>query len=253
MCNGNSTSVTVIIFYSLINGIVLVAGAIVGVFFRFSRKTIAAITAFGSGVLMCALSFGLMEEAFYHGGFGAVIIGFLVGGLLFIGGSSFVYRYGGRSHRRHVHHKASRRNISGSMIVLGSVLDGIPESVALGVGFSLSPRVGLMMLIAIILSNFPESIAATAGLKKEGFRTMTMIGIWVIVGAAVMATTLLSYVFLSGLPLSSVGVLEAFAAGAILAMLADNMMPEAYHGGGFMAGFFTVLGFLVAFIVSHIS
>ncbi len=244
---------TTIILYSVINGAVLVLGAVVGVLFHFSRKTIAAVMAFGSGVLVCALSFGLMEEAFYHGGFDAVMIGFLLGGLLFIGGNYFIHRYGGRMHRRHSRHHVSRNNADGSLIVLGATLDGIPESIAMGIALALSPGVGLMMLVAVALSNFPEAVASITGLRKERFRSATIIGIWVIVGVATATTTLVSYMFLGALHPNNVGILEAFAAGAILAMLADSMMPEAYDDGGFMAGFFTVLGFLVTFIVSHIG
>ena len=242
---------TTVLLYGFLSGFSLVVGALMGVLFRFSRTTIAAIMAFGSGVLVCALSFGLMEEAFQHGGFDAVIIGFLLGGLLFIGGNWVIHRVGGRTHRRHAK-KRSSRDTDGLAIVLGAALDGIPESIAMGIALALSPSVGLMM-VAVMLSNFPEAVASITGLRKEGFRPATIIGIWTIVGAIVATTVVMSFLFLGGLDSNHVGILEAFAAGAILAMLADNMMPEAYEDGGFMVGFLTVVGFLVTFVVSHVS
>ncbi len=88
------------IIYSFLAGFSLILGVIIGMVFKISQRVIAAIMAFGSGVLICALTFGLMEEAFKHGGFDAIVIGFLVGGVVFIGGDFLVHRYGGRNYKK---------------------------------------------------------------------------------------------------------------------------------------------------------
>ena len=239
-----------IVIYGGLTGFALVFGAMIGIIFRMSQRMIARFMAFGSGVLICALTFGLMEEAFNHGGFDAVIIGFLAGGLAFIGGDYILHRSGGRHHKHKPVFKI-KGSANGAAITLGAILDGLPESIALGIALFAGQGKGLLMLVAIVLSNFPEGIASITGLKKEGFSNKKIILIWLAVGMAVALVSIGSFVFLHNLNLNTIGILESFAAGAILAMLADTMMPEAYEDGGFSIGILTVLGFLVAFIISR--
>lgn len=240
-----------IIIFAVINGSSVILGAIIGVFRNLKQKTIAAFMAFGSGVLICALTFGLMEEAFGHGGFDAVIIGFLFGGLLFIGGDYLIHLFGGRKHRQHQLSKHPGDS-SSLMIVLGSALDGIPESIALGIALFSNREIGLMLITAIFISNFPESISSAGGLRKEGFSRRQILLMWISVGVLMALATFLSFLFLHNLNPNTIGILEALAAGAILAMLADSMMPEAYKEGGYAIGTLTIFGFLVAFIMSHL-
>ena len=229
----------------------MILGVIIGTTLKISQKIIAAIMAFGSGVLICALTFGLMEEAFKHGGFDAIIIGFLSGGLVFISGDFLIHRLGGRNHKRKAHFKSTRET-NGQAIVLGSLLDGVPESIALGVALLSKNGIGLLMLVAIFLSNLPESLSSIDDLQKEGFSKRRIYLSWSIVSTCVASSVVLSFLFLEKLDLNALGIIEAFASGAILAMLADSMMPEAYEDGGFLIGFLTMLGFLTAFILSKI-
>jgi ZIP family zinc transporter len=229
----------------------LILGVIIGTTLRISQKIIAAIMAFGSGVLICALTFGLMEEAFKHGGFDAIIIGFLLGGLVFISGDFLIHRIGGRNHKRKAHFKSTRET-NGKAIVLGSLLDGVPESIALGVALLSKNGIGLLMLVAIFMSNLPESLSSIDDLQKEGFSRQRIYMTWSIVSICVASSVVLSFLFLEKLDLNALGIIESFASGAILAMLADSMMPEAYEDGGFLIGFLTMLGFLTAFILSKI-
>jgi len=238
------------ILFGLASGSSLLVGAVTGSKFNLKQKTIAGFMAFGSGVLICALTFGLMEEAFGHGGFDAVIIGFLFGGLTFIAGDYFVHKQGGRKHRRKQLFTTDR-NANGKAITLGAMLDGIPESVALGIALFNGQGRGILMLTAIVLSNFPEGISSVNGLRREGFTKRKIFGLWTMVAIITTAITILSFVFLHDMPLNTIGIIEAFAAGAILAMLADTMMPEAYEEGGFNIGMLTVFGFLTAFIISR--
>ncbi|MHB1276018.1 MAG: ZIP family metal transporter [Candidatus Humimicrobiaceae bacterium] len=239
------------IIYSFLAGFSLILGVIIGTIFKIGQRAIAAIMAFGSGVLICALTFGLMEEAFKHGGFDAIVIGFLIGGVVFIGGDFLVHRYGGRNHKKRKHFK-SVRETNGKAIILGASLDGIPESIALGLSLLEKNGIGLLMLAAIFLSNLPESISSIDDLRKEGFSTKKIYFMWSIVSMGSIAAAILSYIFLKNINLNMRGIIESFASGAILAMLADSMMPEAYEEGGYLIGLLTMLGFLTAFILSKI-
>lgn len=241
-----------VIIYGLISGFALLLGAVLGLYFKFSRRAIAAFMAFGSGVLICALTFGLMEQAFAHGGFDAVVIGFLLGGLAFIGGDYLLHIKGGRRHRRKPLIPAKNTPEGGKEIVLGALLDGVPESVALGIALYFGPG-GLLLLVAIILSNFPEGITSVEGLLREKFSKRQIYLMWTIVALICAGTTVLSYLFLHNIGSNNIGILEAFAAGAILAMLADSMIPEAFEDGGFLISLFTILGFLASFLLSRIS
>jgi ZIP family zinc transporter len=239
------------IIYSFLAGFSLILGVIIGTVFKISQRVIAAIMAFGSGVLICALTFGLMEEAFKHGGFDAIVIGFLVGGVVFIGGDFLVHRYGGRNYKKKKHIRTVR-GTNGKAIILGASLDGIPESIALGLSLLEKNGIGLLMLAAIFLSNLPESISSIDDLRKEGLSTKKIYFIWSIVSIGSAVAAILSFIFLKNINLNMRGIIESFASGAILAMLADSMMPEAYEEGGYLIGFLTMLGFLTAFILSKL-
>jgi ZIP family zinc transporter len=188
-----------------------------------------------------------MGEAFKHGGFDAVIIGFLLGGLVFISGDVLIHRIGGRNHKRKSYVKSTKET-NGKAIVLGSLLDGVPESIALGVALLSNNGIGLLMLVAIFLSNLPESLSSIDDLQREGLSKKRIYLLWSIVSVCVAASVVLSFLFLEKLDLNALGIIESFASGAILAMLADSMMPEAYEEGGFLIGFNDVR-FLTAFIL----
>lgn len=239
------------IIFSIINGSSLVLGASVGVLREFKQSTVAAFMAFASGVLICALTFGLMENAFNHGGFDAVIIGFLAGGLVFIVFDHLIHRRGARKHA-HGEFNSYTKDTNGLLIVSGSILDGIPESIAIGITLFIDRDIGFMLMAAVFIANFPESISSVAGLKKEGFSRKRILIIWISVGIVVALTTFFSFLFLGHLDNNILGILEALAAGAILAMLADSTMPEAYEDGGYSIGILTVLGFLLAFVISRL-
>ena len=112
--------------------------------------------------------------------------------------------------------------------------------------------VGLMMIAAIVISNVPESIASIGGLKKEKFSAGSIFSIWGLVGMAVTLTTILSFIFLHNLGPNTIGILDSLAAGAMLAMLAGSMMPEAYEEGGYAVSILTIIGFLVTFVISRL-
>jgi len=237
--------------FGLIAGLSLIIGALAGLRFKFSRGVTAALMAFGAGVLICAVSFGLIDQAFQHGGLIAVVIGFLSGGIVFIMGDYLIHLAGGRKHRHRPLIKFEKES-RGRVITLGTILDGIPEAIALGITLSYSGGKGFLLLMAIVLNNLPESLSSVPGLKKESYPTWKITLIWTITGISIFIITILSYLFLKDLGFSALAVIEAFAGGALLAMTANSLIPEAFAEGGFVIGFVTVIGFLVAFIIAKL-
>jgi zinc transporter, ZIP family len=240
-----------IYFYAFATSIALIFGAIVGAQYKLKQSVIAGIMAFGAGMLICTLTFGLMEEAFRLGGFDAVIIGFLAGGLVFIGGDYLLHYFGARRHRRIQLFKPIKES-DGKLIVLGTILDNLPESIALGIAVAKNQSIGLLIVVAIVIGNFSESISSIIGLKKEGYSKKKIFSMWIWVAVVTFIFVILSYFFLNHLSDNSIGIIESFAAGAILALLADGMMPEAFEEGGFGIAIVTLFGFLSAFILNRI-
>ncbi len=138
-------------------------------------------------------------------------------------------------------------------IVLGIVLDGIPESLVLGLTVLETGAVSAAFLVAVFLSNLPEAIAATTGLAKAGWAKSRIIGLWIIVMTVSGLAALAGYALLDTASPRTIAFVLAFAGGAILTMLADTMMPEAFEHGGKLVGLFTTLGFALAFLISALD
>ncbi len=240
------------VIYGAVSGLSLLVGACLGLRLRISRRATAMFMAFGSGVLVCAVTFVLMEEAFQAGGFDAALTGFGLGGLVFLVGDYFLHRAGARNHRAK-QFLAETADATGSVITLGAILDGIPESVALGVSLSNGHGTGLLMAGAIFLSNLPEAISSVPGLLQEGHSRKWVYGIWSATSLLLTVIVVASYAFLSTLSPEAEGIIKGFAAGSILSMLANSMIPEAYHEGGFLITPMTILGFAVAFVLAKLG
>jgi ZIP family zinc transporter len=225
----------------------LVIGAIVALVFRIDLRTIGLIMAFGSGVLISAISFDLVQEAVdKSSGHGWVVGGFFAGCLVFFGGDRLIDRLGG-SQRKDP--SGSQEGGSALSIVLGSVLDGIPESMVIGLTIFEGGAVGAAYLAAVFISNLPESISSTAGLATSGWRKSRILWMWIAIALISGLASLAGYgLFQNSSPDTTAFVL-AFAGGAILTMLAETMMPEAYEHGGKFVGVVTTLGFAVAFTI----
>jgi ZIP family zinc transporter len=235
-----------VVIYGLISVFPLFLGAIIGSCFNIKERFIGAIAAFGSGALIAALTFGLMEESFRMGGLDSSILGFLFGGILFIFGDYLIIKVGGRGHKRY--HQA--KNSTGWGIVLAAFLDGLPESFALGISLALNPKIGLLVLVAIILNNMPEAISSAYDLKHAGKKIKTIVMVWLSVAVICFVGVLVGFLLANFIPSGLTAMFEAIAAGAVLAMLAITMMPEAYRESGMGAAFGTLAGFLLIFILS---
>jgi len=230
--------------WGFIAGASLIIGGLIALFLPISKRLIGLIMAFGSGVLISAVAFELVEEAVQtSAGSGGVATGLFAGALTFYGGDLLIDRLGGG--RR----KSSRgEQASGSAlpIVLGTVLDGIPESIVLGLSL-LGGAISISILAAIFISNIPEAIAGTAGLDQACWPRGRILGMWGVVALLSALGAMAGYTLFASAAPSTVAFVQAFAGGALLTMLADTMMPEAFENGGKEVGLFTTLGFAVAF------
>jgi ZIP family zinc transporter len=203
--------------------------------------------AFGGGVLISALAFDLTEEAFRRGGTDAVAFGMAGGALAFYAGDWIIDRRGGDDRKRS---GGQQECGSAKAIVLGALMDGIPESVAIGVSLVGGGSVAAPVVVAVFLSNVPESLSAATGLAKAGHSRRYVLGLWVAVMVVSGFAAAVGFQFLGDASANVIAGIQAFAAGAILTMLADTMMPEAFEHGGSAVGVVTVLGFSLAFFLS---
>lgn len=242
-------------FWGLVSGSALLLGALVGYFRHVPAKWIGIIMAFGSGVLISALAFELMDEAYKNGGFGAAAFGFLLGAVVYTGANYLLSRRGGRHRKRSGNQqpKEIENPGSGTAIAVGALIDGIPESVAIGVTMIHGGSVSVAAVVAIFLSNIPESLSSSAGMKKAGRSARFIFGIWISLTLLSGLAAFLGYTVFSGFSPTVNAATVAVAAGGILAMLSSTMIPEAYEEAHDFIGMITVLGFLAAFVLSKLE
>jgi len=232
----------------------LVVGAAIAVLFyeRLTHRVIAAVMGFGGGVLIAVLSIDLMEKAFSGGGPYPAAVGLLLGALAF---SAFNWRLScqGAKHRNRCGgcvEQASEVNHRGSglAIAFGAILDGIPESLVIGVSILEGGDIGVGLVAGFFLANVPQGLSSTSGMKKAGrsacYIFLVCTAITVVSG---LAAALGAFSLGSSGPLVPAFML-AFAAGGVLAMLAESMIPEAFEDSQPFIGLITVLGFLAAFL-----
>lgn len=233
-------------------GSALLIGAAVGFYARVPQRFIAAVMAFGGGVLVSALAFDLVDEAYRHGGALVAGGGVLAGALVFTAGSLALSRHGARHRKRSGHQQPTEQQQPGSgmVLALGALIDGIPESIAIGVSLLEGGAVSAVAVAAVFLSNVPEGLSSAAGMRRAGRSSAYVFGVWGGIALASAVASLLGYVVFQHLSAEAVAATIAVAGGAILAMLADTMMPEAYEHAHDAAGLITVLGFLIAFLLS---
>lgn len=239
--------------WGFVGGFALLVGAVAGVRFAASQRTIGLIMGFGSGVLISAVAFELTEAAFEFGGADAVAVGMTLGALAFFIGDWIVDRRGAARRKRSTGQPAAEDDGSASAIVIGALMDGIPESIAIGVGLLSGGGVGVTMVAAVFLSNIPESLSAATGMREAGRSTRYILGVWGAVALVSAGAAAIGYGALGDADPDLIAAIQAFAAGAILVMLADTMMPEGFEHGGKAVGLVTVLGFTLAFILSTLE
>lgn len=240
--------------WGLLAGSALLIGSSIGWFARVPRTVIAGVMGFGSGVLLSALSFDLMADAFARGGPWPTGLGFAGGAVAYELANLALARRGAR-HRKRSGSKQPREAESpgsGLAIAVGALLDGIPESAAIGVSLLSGHGVGMVAVIAIFISNLPEGLSSSVGMKQAGRSAGYVFGVWTsIAGLSAVAAALGAVIFQGAQ--GAVAATIAVAAGAILTMVADTMVPEAFEEAPQLSGLVTVLGFLCAFMLGKLG
>lgn len=213
----------------------------------FAKRTLGIVMAFGSGALIASLSFGLMEEGFRHGGIDSTAIGLISGaGSYYLLHQLFLRHPGPKG--IHLRDPATQ---SGMKILLASILDGLPEQFAIGVGVRAGSNLGFLVMLGSFISGIPEAVAGSAHLATSWGRLRVNI-FWVVMGVISTLVSLGGYMLAGVIPGDFLGFLLAFAAGSVLAMLADTMLPEAMANGGSIISLATVGGFLLSYVVSRL-
>lgn len=233
-------------------GSALLLGAAVGYGLRVPRRGVAAVMAFGSGVLISTLSFELMDEAYRRGGLDSTGLGFLAGAAIYTAVDAWLARQGGKHRKRSGTLQPSEHEHQGSglAIAAGALLDGIPESIVIGLSLLKGGVVSLVAVVAIFLSNLPEGLSSASGMKHAKRGAGYVFGVWGAIAFVSGLASIAGYVLFDGRSPEVIAATTAIAAGAILAMLADTMIPEAFEVAHAYAGLITVAGFLAAFALS---
>jgi zinc transporter, ZIP family len=239
------------LFWGLVAGSSLIVGGAFALRFRISKRALGLVMGFGSGVLISAVAYELALEAFatssrtWH-----VALGLFAGSLTFFLGDRAIERLGGEMRKDQDGTQAEGSPLA---IVLGIVLDGIPESAVIGLTLLEGDGVSVAFVVAVFLSNIPEAVAATAGLSRIGWSGRRITGLWVAVTAVSGLAAMAGFVLLDGARPGTIAFVLAFAGGAVLTMLADTMMPEAFQHGGRLTGVVTTFGFAVAFALTMLE
>jgi ZIP family zinc transporter len=229
--------------WGFVAGSALVVGAAIGIWAHISRRIVALVMGFGAGALVSAVSFDLTEEALSLGGAAPTALGLAAGGITFFIGDLLI-------ERRQAAGGNGGAGGNGLPIVLGALLDGLPESIVLGASLLAGGGVSVSFLAAVFVSNLPEGLAGARDLREAGRSLRWIMGLWLAVAAASAVAAAMGFALLGDMAPAQAAVIQAFAAGAILAMLADSLFPEAFEYGGIGVGLATVFGFAMAAFLS---
>ncbi len=212
--------------------------------------------AFGAGVLIAALTFSLIEEAYnLVNDLVPVVLGFTLGGLSYSVANHILNKRKGVKNRKRSHgeNAGGGKDASGIALMVGSLMDNIPENMALGISLVAGGTVNIVLIAAIFISNFPEGLASSQGMKSNGRTTKQILLLWAIVVAIGTASSIIGFLILSRADKAIVSIALSYASGAILVMLAESMIPEAFEEGGSKIGLAAMAGFIVAFVLGRIG
>lgn len=226
------------IIVGIIASSALVIGGVAGAFWRPPQRLLAIVLGFAAGALIIAVAFDLFEEAFKTAG--PLISGasLLAGAGVFMGATALLDRYASST--------------SGFYLLASILLDGIPENLALGVALIGKSLIGVLSLvIAIFFSNFPESLGGAAGMRDGGRSKAFAIGAWTATAVLLALMVVVGNTVFASFGETPLAVVRAFAAGAVLATLAEALMPQAYREGGKVVAFATTVGFLLTFVITQ--
>lgn len=237
-------------FWGAVGASALIIGAEVAFAFRLSRMVIGLIMAFGVGALISSVSFELVGSAMEDAEMWQVAVGLAFGSVVFFVGDRLIANMGG-SNRKSA--SGSDGDDSGLGIVLGTVLDGVPESAVLGMSLVGGGGVSVALLAGIWVSNFPEALGSTVNLTRAGTGKGKIRLLWWGILAVSALSAAVGFAVVNNSSSKSGALVEAFAAGALLTMIADEMAPEAYERSAIYAGLATVAGFALAVFLTSLE
>jgi zinc transporter, ZIP family len=217
----------------------LVIGALLGLARPWPPRLVGLVLAFGAGALISAVSFDLAEEGARVGDVGFLAAGLAAGAITYFSLNRMLDRRNRRSH-------GASAGGTGPALALGAFLDGIPEQAVLGIGIASGQGVSVGLLVAIFVSNLPESIGSATEMHAAGTSSAGIRRLWILVAVICTAATVAGYLVADTVSGNMNAAVDGFAAGALLVMLVDSMIPDAVRKGGDVSGLVTVLGFAVA-------
>lgn len=236
----------------------LLVGAGIALVWRVPRRAVAAVMAFGAGVMIATLALELVVEARDAGGVWPVVLGFAGGAALYVGGDRLVHRWS-----QHRHHGGGSRNITarrggdqpggGGAFAVGALLDGIPEAVVIGLSVALDGAFPVAIVAAIALSNIPEGLAGSVAMRRGGRRPAGILGLWGAITVIAVVAAVVGSTALAQAPDAALAVVISVAAGALLAMVTNAMIPEAFDQDHWATGLIVTAGFLVAFVLDELA
>jgi ZIP family zinc transporter len=235
-------------------GALAASSLVIGAALSFARdwpmRQVGYVLAFGAGALISAVSFELAGEGIAVGGAPVTGVGLGVGAITY-------YLLDGMIARRHSTGRGRQGRSEGSgggtALALGAFLDGIPEQLVLGISIAAGDGVGISLLVAIFVSNLPEALGSATDMRKSGKSRETILRLWLVVAVICALASLVGYLAADTVSGDGKAAIDGFAAGALLVMLIDSMIPDARNDAGRGAGLVTVLGFAVAAGLSSLS
>ncbi len=236
--------------WGLIAGGAGMIGALIAWIARPSHRAIGIAMAFACGILLSVAAFELFDEAFARAGFWPAALGFLFGAVLFAAGLGWLDRRGAGHRRLSAVNQIGARD-SASMVALGTVLDGIPKALIIGVSFYTGEGVGLSAVAAVFLASVPESLASSTRMRTIGRSERYVLGVWALVTVVTGLAALAGYMLLGDVDPRGRAFLQAFAGGAFLVSIVDGMIPQIFAEARDLAGVVTALGFLTGYALSH--
>ncbi|MFE7844295.1 ZIP family metal transporter [Microbacterium sp. NPDC057407] len=241
----------------LIGGGTLLVGAAVAWFVDIPQRVVAGILALGAGVLISTLAFELVEEAADDGGLIPTVAGFLAGAIIYIVADWLVSRPKEPRTSRPANIVARRSGArlaggSGVAIAIGALIDGIPESIVMGLSV-LQGGISIPIVAAIAISNFPEGLGSTAALKRSGSSAASIARLWLSIAAVTVVAAVVGYVAFQAAPPALIALITTIAAGGLLAMVCNTMIPEAFDEQQALTGLYATIGFLAAFTLHEVA
>jgi ZIP family zinc transporter len=270
--------------WGAIGSVALLVGSFFGYKYNIPKKVMAMLTAFSSGILISAVCFELLFEAYSYGDIYQTTIGFLTGVIAFTLIDALIHRHSVEKYKEDYESNISKmmntqnrpnRNmddindlniikhrytryfnkyqVQSLTTLAGALLDGVPEAVAIGLTFFIGGPISIALLFAVLIANTFEGATASLNMKLGGWSGKNILGIWILVIILTAVSATLSYIIFSHTDKHVISIALGVAGGALLAMIADTMLPEAYDEMQEWTGLVMALGFLLSFILSHLQ